>query len=142
MTPPPPPPPPGRGRRADDDFESVLRRTRRRRSTGKNRRKRRLKIAFVCLLVVVLAVIASGVGAVAKFRSSCDLTKLKPVENGQNSFVYAADGSLLGSIPAEKNRTRVGLHGVSIWERDRKSTRLNSSHEWISYAVFCLKKKK
>src|SRR5438105_12515612 len=24
---------------------------------------------------------------------------------------------------------------------DRKSTRLNSSHEWISYAVFCLKKK-
>src|SRR5438105_10796061 len=29
-----------------------------------------------------------------------------------------------------------GMHG------DRKSTRLNSSHEWISYAVFCLKKKK
>src|SRR6266849_10136845 len=31
------------------------------------------------------------------------------------------------------------------WSRrapgDRKSTRLNSSHEWISYAVFCLKKK-
>src|SRR5207247_8459135 len=26
--------------------------------------------------------------------------------------------------------------------RDRKSTRLNSSHEWISYAVFCLKKKR
>src|SRR5215207_10878784 len=25
---------------------------------------------------------------------------------------------------------------------DRKSTRLNSSREWISYAVFCLKKKK
>src|SRR5438105_7152494 len=27
------------------------------------------------------------------------------------------------------------------WSVDRKSTRLNSSHEWISYAVFCLKKK-
>src|SRR5438105_9000831 len=26
--------------------------------------------------------------------------------------------------------------------KDRKSTRLNSSHEWISYAVFCLKKKR
>src|SRR5207247_5805682 len=26
-------------------------------------------------------------------------------------------------------------------QEDRKSTRLNSSHEWISYAVFCLKKK-
>src|SRR2546430_10543743 len=28
------------------------------------------------------------------------------------------------------------------WSRDRKSTRLNSSHSQISYAVFCLKKKK
>src|SRR5258708_29517266 len=29
-----------------------------------------------------------------------------------------------------------------IQDRDRKSTRLNSSHQIISYAVFCLKKKK
>src|SRR5207249_10409643 len=28
-----------------------------------------------------------------------------------------------------------------LWPRDRKSTRLNSSHVSISYAVFCLKKK-
>src|SRR2546429_2768888 len=28
------------------------------------------------------------------------------------------------------------------WSADRKSTRLNSSHGYISYAVFCLKKKK
>src|SRR2546430_12434605 len=28
-----------------------------------------------------------------------------------------------------------------VWRRDRKSTRLNSSHSQISYAVFCLKKK-
>src|SRR5258708_29529179 len=35
--------------------------------------------------------------------------------------------------------------GVTVWYRrpwrDRKSTRLNSSHQIISYAVFCLKKK-
>src|SRR3712207_7261008 len=31
---------------------------------------------------------------------------------------------------------------VHIWFLDRKSTRLNSSHANISYAVFCLKKKK
>src|SRR2546421_423481 len=61
--------------------------------------------------------IGSGVGAVAKFRSSCDLNKLKPAETGQNSFVYASDGSLLGSIPADKNRTRIALRGVSFWER-------------------------
>src|SRR2546428_7880861 len=36
------------------------------------------------------------------------------------------------------------LHGGGAWWRgqDRKSTRLNSSHDQISYAVFCLKKKK
>src|SRR2546430_5888195 len=31
---------------------------------------------------------------------------------------------------------------VDAWCQDRKSTRLNSSHSQISYAVFCLKKKK
>src|SRR5205809_498993 len=31
---------------------------------------------------------------------------------------------------------------TSTWRRDRKSTRLNSSHGYNSYAVFCLKKKK
>src|SRR5688572_32379735 len=31
---------------------------------------------------------------------------------------------------------------VELDDRDRKSTRLNSSHSQISYAVFCLKKKK
>src|SRR5690606_8157505 len=31
---------------------------------------------------------------------------------------------------------------ISFMEKDRKSTRLNSSHVKISYAVFCLKKKK
>src|SRR5205809_1460432 len=38
----------------------------------------------------------------------------------------------------------VSLYGISCtepWRRDRKSTRLNSSHGYISYAVFCLKKK-
>src|SRR2546426_11264609 len=32
--------------------------------------------------------------------------------------------------------------GAYTWGKDRKSTRLNSSHLVISYAVFCLKKKK
>src|SRR5438552_19144774 len=34
------------------------------------------------------------------------------------------------------------VHGVLELRVDRKSTRLNSSHQIISYAVFCLKKKK
>ena len=35
-----------------------------------------------------------------------------------------------------------GLSGAALPLEDRKSTRLNSSHDQISYAVFCLKKKK
>src|SRR3712207_7590109 len=38
----------------------------------------------------------------------------------------------------ERGQQRTGQRG----EQDRKSTRLNSSHANISYAVFCLKKKK
>src|SRR5256885_2679067 len=34
------------------------------------------------------------------------------------------------------------VHGAHDFTQDRKSTRLNSSHLVISYAVFCLKKKK
>src|ERR1039458_5389934 len=42
------------------------------------------------------------------------------------------------------NRQSPGIPELDIWrvqDRDRKSTRLNSSHLGISYAVFCLKKK-
>src|SRR2546430_13631696 len=45
---------------------------------------------------------------------------------------------------AGKSRpTEFGGEGTVVFElKDRKSTRLNSSHSQISYAVFCLKKKK
>src|SRR5207249_6806179 len=43
--------------------------------------------------------------------------------------------------PAARRR-RHAPRGSVRGERDRKSTRLNSSHVSISYAVFCLKKKK
>src|SRR5258705_6535123 len=39
-------------------------------------------------------------------------------------------------------RERRTAHARDFLRRDRKSTRLNSSHLGISYAVFCLKKKK
>src|SRR2546422_7778818 len=41
-----------------------------------------------------------------------------------------------------KRRRRHHLPERHVRQRDRKSTRLNSSHGYISYAVFCLKKKK
>src|SRR5436189_3475286 len=44
--------------------------------------------------------------------------------------------------PRGCTRTSVSSPRSTAWGRDRKSTRLNSSHRCISYAVFCLKKKK
>src|SRR5687768_17870115 len=46
----------------------------------------------------------------------------------------ADHGALHGQLPL--------LRVVGLGVGDRKSTRLNSSHGYISYAVFCLKKKK
>src|SRR2546430_10238504 len=43
-------------------------------------------------------------------------------------------------IAEDLHRARVGID-VNRADVDRKSTRLNSSHSQISYAVFCLKKK-
>src|SRR2546422_5226163 len=55
---------------------------------------------------------------------------------------------LLAALDASEGRRRRRKRdttpdaiGLTI-KRDRKSTRLNSSHGYISYAVFCLKKKK
>src|SRR3954463_6768631 len=53
-------------------------------------------------------------------RSITTLRRTRPTSTSSGS-----------SIPTPRNRVR----------RDRKSTRLNSSHTIISYAVFCLKKK-
>src|SRR5438105_11449885 len=48
---------------------------------------------------------------------------------------------LTGRLCRQTQATSLGQILI-VLNRDRKSTRLNSSHEWISYAVFCLKKKK
>src|SRR2546422_3614199 len=56
---------------------------------------------------------------------------------------YVLEGALrfrLGEEGAQQVDVRSG-EVLTIPPRDRKSTRLNSSHGYISYAVFCLKKK-
>src|SRR5436189_5241117 len=52
---------------------------------------------------------------------------------------FSFHGSASGDSKLQSNGFNVNIGGAS---RDRKSTRLNSSHRCISYAVFCLKKKK
>ena len=91
---------------------------------GRRRRARRrghhgFRNAAVIVLVVFFAIpivlVLTGLGATAAFKNSCSLAQLRPVSIGQNSFVYAADGSLLGAIPAERNRQPVPLSRVSPW---------------------------
>ena len=71
-------------------------------------------------MLAVLAVVFAGAGiatgaAVLALGPRCDLDALHPVTIGQNTFVYAADGSLLGVIPAERNRQVVPLRQMSPW---------------------------
>src|SRR5699024_12677268 len=62
----------------------------------------------------------------------------------QRRVLGAGDALVLPPLRAERVQPQHVEHGPQPPERarDRKSTRLNSSHVSISYAVFCLKKKK
>ncbi len=78
-------------------------------------RRNAVTVVLVVLFAIPLLVVVTGLGATQAFKSSCTLDSLQPVTIGQNSFVYAADGTLLGSIPAEHNRQPVPLSGISPW---------------------------
>src|SRR5262245_64230074 len=54
----------------------------------------------------------------------------------------ASDSGLVGVVRVPRRTLRDCRGRAGRGTRDRKSTRLNSSHLGISYAVFCLKKKK
>src|SRR2546430_10530446 len=72
------------------------------------------------------------------FRSRGELAELR----GRQIFAGKTGGAFeLGDERVERAVAVIGRAEVSQ-PGDRKSTRLNSSHSQISYAVFCLKKKK
>src|SRR5256885_10282235 len=87
----------------------------------------------------------------AAVREVVFAVSLKPTNRGKagNDFFM-----MLGSQADARAQPRVGAHDplpgsrgegwrqLRVGDTDRKSTRLNSSHLVISYAVFCLKKKK
>src|SRR5574340_1494195 len=75
-----------------------------------------------------------------RFRDAQDLDGARQLVLHHLRFVvhvargYLGYGLPLGDLIQEGN--------IGLMKADRKSTRLNSSHQKISYAVFCLKKKK
>src|SRR5207248_10638886 len=72
---------------------------------------------------------------------------LKPPRTTWSEEEFAMSAPLVVSIPHRlgreeaTRRLKAGLTRAAATIPDRKSTRLNSSHRTISYAVFCLKKK-
>src|SRR5206468_10145097 len=66
-----------------------------------------------------------------------------PISGRHAQGVSRADGSLYtGPLERPAGCEQADAERGAWIEEDRKSTRLNSSHDQISYAVFCLKKKK
>src|SRR2546422_6117420 len=72
------------------------------------------------------------------FRSLYTTNDVLLVEVGDSDLAGTGQAQVSFVTSSRTNRTTVTL----LETTDRKSTRLNSSHGYISYAVFCLKKKK
>src|SRR5687768_18018947 len=79
------------------------------------------------------------------FRSRVIIARVK---HPRLNCAESVSGSFMASPSRELKRPKGGAVDAAISNGgarnglDRKSTRLNSSHGYISYAVFCLKKKK
>src|SRR5258708_31134892 len=81
-----------------------------------------------------------------QFSLAAEISRQKSTESGRSATSARSPVTVAGAqaSTARKSGISSGRRKLPAWvkERDRKSTRLNSSHQIISYAVFCLKKKK
>src|SRR5438270_3096360 len=71
-----------------------------------------------------------------------DRAGVEPADLGPERDPARAEAEFERGVKAQKAAFEFGLSSGWVSFGDRKSTRLNSSHSQISYAVFCLKKKK
>src|SRR5438874_3909835 len=74
------------------------------------------------------------------FRSDAELGQRPPCVDAERIVAHLRDHAR--GVPQPRRRHRDVGRAAAEHLPDRKSTRLNSSHVEISYAVFCLKKKK
>src|SRR5258708_25129417 len=96
---------------------------------------------FLITMGLLIAIVVSSCGGSAQTSQS-----ITPKDH------FNAPGNILISDQFNNRVVEVAPDGHIVWtfgsgnptkvQTDRKSTRLNSSHQIISYAVFCLKKKK
>ena len=105
---------PSRGRGVDDEIYA-RRRRKRKRVERQQHRRRAIALAVAAVFSLLFVVGGAAVTGVVTFGSTCDLNSLQRVEIGSNTFIYAADNSRLGVIPAERNRQPVPLRKISPW---------------------------
>jgi len=89
-----------------------------RRARLRRRRPRRRALLIVAFAIVAALAVALGAAAFtgrALVFGSCNLDQLRPIALGQNSFLFAQDGSLLGVIPSQRNRQPLKLSAISPW---------------------------
>src|SRR5690625_6949202 len=99
-----------------------------------------IRISTLCFLIVACSIGAfaaeSGITFVAEHM------RLTAYFGEEEVRIVISDGTeiILPQVRAASGAKYVA-DATTFWNKDRKSTRLNSSHVAISYAVFCLKKK-
>src|SRR6266511_4053941 len=105
------------------------------------------RVAFVTLdhppVNLFDAVLIGSLSNLAAELAGDDAVRAVVVRSADPEFFIAhADLELIKALPRDRVDRPEELEFIHVFmERDRKSTRLNSSHVKISYAVFCLKKK-
>jgi penicillin-binding protein 1A len=90
----------------------------RKRQLRRRRRRVRFRNPALLFLSVMLSVVAIAllavVGWVIATAASADLDDLKPIDKGETSAIYAADGSLLGYVQADDIRTPIPWNQMTV----------------------------
>src|SRR3978361_382619 len=102
-------------RRRPDDLDFILAHRGRKRKRAARGQRRRRAVAATFAIVVGIVFVTVGFGAGTALSASWDLNTLRPVEIGANSFVYAYAVSLLGAVPAARNRQPAASSQMSKW---------------------------
>src|SRR5690554_7567206 len=103
----------------------------------------KLKLLIICLVLISFS--CTNKKDELTFGDFVEMEKLDRVEMSNNSGTFNLSDKQIQNIKNDLSQMvydpyiSVKVGAINI--EDRKSTRLNSSHVRISYAVFCLKKK-
>jgi membrane peptidoglycan carboxypeptidase len=102
--------------RADLEFERLLA-ARHGRLRRRQRKRRSFLLFFVLLLASVVALVLATVAFTGRqlLLTTCSLSDLRPLQLGENSFLYTRNMRFLGVVPSATNRQPLPLSKMSPW---------------------------